>query len=321
MGNYLTKKKKLDLEKEKDKDLEKRRKIISTLNHRLTFAELCFRKTTDIFCQSLERKFYEKGYSIYDYPEFRHYVQSFNYGSGNCLFGIFLDASLKSTGFHYLQCLFGKQFNTNNYFEKDSDDVYNCFREIWEERFGNCVFSPGMIHTKMDNMFEKLLERIWKEFFINNNKYFSSWEKISIEADSKMTKKDADLLTLERAKEICKNILLSPSFASLKLANHVPEIYTYHVWQIIDLIVQLFPTLEEYCQINFLKLRQLSSPSSQMSLFYSDISMEQFLIFSNYYFPTEVAKIILDYDVLRPESSDIFFTRLLSFEKDKPKIF
>jgi hypothetical protein len=294
----------------KKEEKNERRKIISTLNHHLTFARLCFRKTVDIFYQAIEKKFQREGHSIDEYPDFRRYIQSFNYGSTNLYYIFYNASSLSHSGFYRFKKSFSKFFVDDiEEYEDVVDVVVDRFWEIWAKRFHMRVFSPGIIHTEMIDSLEKLSEKIWKKFIVNNDRYFSSWKKIS-----EVNAKHNPELTLERAKEI---ILSLTFFENFKLSNHVLEIYIYHVWKIIDLIIRLFPSLEEYYQVNFQKLQQLS-PSLQ-HLFYSDISVEQFLFLTNNYFPTEICKIILDYDFLRPESSNIFFSRLLSFEKRQTK--
>jgi hypothetical protein len=186
---------------------------------------------------------------------------------------------------------------------------------IDQERSGIISSFSQQISVGMRSVFQKLSETIWKKLFASScqtfEQHFSSWEKSCIEIEK--NKKPIPLLTLKRAEKICKYLSLQlTEDNNSKTSNHILIIYTWQVWQITDLISKLFPPLNKYCQTNFLKLQRLSP-----SLFHSDISVKQFLLFTDNYFPTDICEIILDYDVLRPESSDVFWKRQTNLLKKR----
>jgi hypothetical protein len=306
MGNVFNKKKKNKKNEGKEKENEERRKIAVTLNHRLTFAAAYFQKTADIFSQVVQKKFQsfqkKNGFSDNQLEEFHHHCKLFC-GESVDLSVIFLNCSSITSNFNSCKIQFDDE-NLDKYSDKCVDDIYNYLYEIMINR---------EISIGMRNVFDKLSNAIWKKLFVDNHQdgnqtfeqRFSSWEKSCITIEE-------EKLTFERAKAICEYLLMQPVNDNSKFSNHILIIYTWQVWQIIDSIKQLFPTLDEYCQTSFLKLQQLVKlSSSSSSLFHGDISLKQFIIFTDNYLPTDICKIILSYDLLQPESSDIFFKNLL----------
>jgi hypothetical protein len=137
----------------------------------------------------------------------------------------------------------------------------------------------------------------------------------------------------KQAEKVCDNFLKNDFNDTHNLDSlgdrkfYVFVVYLYEVWQIINLVAEIYPTLvkdEEYFEM-FWELLTLQkgkrnededenrkSKEKFLSFFSSNISVEKFIETTN--LPSEICSIIQTYDFIRPNekgSGNIFFTRLL----------